>query len=88
MTEQDRLMDLEIPHTIEDALKIARSLVRWMEFIHANPNSDIEPMNSYGGHIDFHLATLNVWIVEEKIKVSAQSLKQATDELKKTIGGN
>jgi hypothetical protein len=81
----ERLKIPEIPKTYEDAIKVAKSLVSWLEFLKENKLKVNDPYGSFGGHVDFHLATLNVWNVEMKIKSSAEALKSSVGSLKEAI---
>jgi hypothetical protein len=63
LPETDRIIDVPLPQTLEDALKVAKSLVCWIEFIQTKGS-----MSSNGGHVEFHLAALNAWFQLEKIK--------------------
>ena len=63
MNKQDRIIDVPLPQTLTDALKVAKSLAYWIEFIETEGS-----MSSNGGHVGFHLAALNAWFQLEKIK--------------------
>jgi len=76
MPERILSRDLGIPQTLEDAKKTAKSLAAWIDYIINNPLDVDNPMSSFGGHIDSHLAYLNMWFRMEKVKTSAEELKK------------
>ncbi len=62
--------DLNLPQNIDDAIKMAKSLAIWLEFIKEKEKESDEtcPMNSYGGNVDGHLVYLTYWFKTEAIK--------------------
>jgi hypothetical protein len=73
--DADRLTIFDIPKSYDDALKVAKSLVSWIQYLKDNDLKLTDPYSSFGGHIEFHLATLNVWNIEMKIKSNARALR-------------
>ena len=76
MNEEDRIDDIKLIESIDDALKYAKSLVYWIEFVKDNPLKVDNPMSSFGGHILGNLSVLNAWIEIEKIKASLRGMKK------------
>lgn len=72
----EKLRDVDIPQTIDDALRVAKSLVCWLEWIKDNGS-----MSSNGGWIDLHFSALSCWLQKEKIESSAKSLSNSLKEL-------
>ena len=68
MSEEDRLIEIKVPETLKDALKLAKSLVYWMQYIETNPLKIDDPMASFGGHIQEHLLYFDYWFQTEKVK--------------------
>jgi vacuolar-type H+-ATPase subunit I/STV1 len=74
--EKDRIINPEIPKTLEEAQKIAKSLVSWMEYIKTDPLKLGDAMSSFGGHIEEHLAVLQVWFQLEKINALQKAIER------------
>ena len=79
MTENDRLLNPDVPKSIDDALKIAKSLAYWIDYIKSNPLKIDDPMGSFGGHIEGHILVLQLWFTVEKINVLTKNLGAATE---------
>jgi len=75
MNEEDRILKIKMAETIDEALKYAKSLVYWIEFIKSNPHNVNDPFGSFGGHIETHLAVLNTWCAKQKIESSFRYLE-------------
>lgn len=62
--------DLALPHDIDDAIKMAKSLAIWLDFIKTKLQDPTEnnPLNSYGGNVEGHLTYLEFWFKTEAIK--------------------
>lgn len=70
--------DLALPQNIDDAIKMAKSLAIWLEFIkekQSDPNERC-PMDSYGGNVEGHITYLNYWFKTEAIRIVASSFTQ------------
>ena len=68
--------DLQLPQNFEDAIKMAKSLAIWLEFIKAKvqEREGSDPLNSYGGNVEAHITYLNFWFKTEAIKAFDVSL--------------
>lgn len=82
MNIKDRLIKINIPENLDAALKIAKSISYWIEFIKNNPESDSDPFDSYGGHLELQLSALNTWFQYEKIKSAQRELNKTLERLK------
>ena len=80
--EEDRILNIKMAETIDEALKFAKSLVYWLEFIKSNPYKSNDPIGSFGGHIESHLAVLNAWFAKVKIEVAMRNLNESMEGAK------
>ena len=73
--------EIQLPQNIDDAIKMAKSLAIWLEFIKEKEKDPDErcPMDSYGGNIDGHLIYLTYWFKTEAIKAIAKPLYTSND---------
>jgi hypothetical protein len=69
MSEKVMLNDVPIPQTVDEALKVAQSLVNWLEWIKKEGS-----MSSNGGWIELHVLALKCFVHMETIKASSESL--------------
>ena len=67
---EEKLRDVTIPQNLDEALKVAKSLVNWIEWIKKEGS-----MSSNGGWVDFHISALKCWVQMETIKASADVIQ-------------